>query len=77
MQHAASGHAIASDTLVETRANRAKVEVLNFRDDRSKVLQTLSTFKSVCSIFLNYNNCLPFSAPVERLFSIGGLILTR
>jgi len=40
VQQAASGN--VSDTLVETRANRAKVEALNFLDDRSKVLQTLS-----------------------------------
>lgn len=75
VQHAASGH-VDSDTLVETRANRARVEALNFLDDRSKVLQTLSSYKNVCSVFLKYNTCLPSSAPVERLFSIGGLILT-
>lgn len=74
VQHAASGH--VDDTLVETRANRARVEALNFLDDRSKVLQTLSSYKNVCSVFLKYNTCLPSSAPVERLFSVGGLILT-
>jgi hypothetical protein len=75
VQHAASGH-VDSATLVETYANRARVEALNFLDDRSKVLQTLSRYKNVCSVFLKYNTPLPSSAPVERLFSIGGLILT-
>ena len=65
-----------SDTLVETRENRAKVEALNFLDDRSKVLQILSSYSNVCCTFLKYNSSLPSSAPVERLFSIGGLILT-
>ena len=74
VQQAASGN--VGDTLVETRANRAKVEALNFLDDRSKVLQTLSSYSNVCSTFLKYNTSLTSSAPVERLFSIGGLILT-
>jgi len=47
MQQAASGN--VSGTLVETRANRAKVEALNFLDDRSKVLQTLSSYSNVCT----------------------------
>jgi len=69
VQQAASGN--VSDTLVETRANRVKVEALNFLDDRSKVLQTLSSYSNVYSTFLKYNTSLPSSAPVERLFSIG------
>ena len=74
VQQAALGN--VSDTLVETRENRAKVEALNFLDDRSKVLQILSSYSNVCCTFLKYNSSLPSSAPVERLFSIGGLILT-
>jgi len=56
---------VNSDTLVETRANRAKVEAVNFLDDRSKVLQTLSSFP-VCSTLLKHNTSLPSSAPAER-----------
>ena len=67
---------VTCGTLVETRANRVKVEALNFLDDRSKVLQTISCYSNVCSTFLKYNTSLPSSAPLERLFSIGGLILT-
>ena len=67
MQQAASGN------VGDIRANRAKVEALNFLDDRSKILQTLSSYSNVCSMFLKYNTSLPSSAPVERLFSIGGL----
>jgi len=53
LQQAASGN--VSDTLVETHANRAKVEALNFLDDRTKVLQTLSRYTDVCSTFLKYS----------------------
>jgi len=57
VQQAASGN--VSDTLVETCANRAKVEAINFLDDRSKVLQTLSSYSNVCSKFLKYNTTFP------------------
>jgi len=63
-------------TLLHTHANRAKVEALYFLDDRSKEMQTLSSYSNVCSMFLEYNTSLPSSAWVERLFSTGGLIRT-
>jgi len=62
VQQAASGN--VGDALVETHSNCAKVEALNFLDDRSKVLQTLSSYSNVCSTFLKYNTSLPSSAPV-------------
>ena len=63
---------VVGESILHARANRARVEALNYLDDREKGLQILSGYPNVCATFLKYNTSLPSSAPVERLFSTGG-----
>ena len=56
--------------------NSVSVELDIYINDISRDIDTLHRFPLVKKVFVAKNIALPSSAPVERLFSIGGQILT-
>ena len=63
--------------LADTADTRAEVDVYLTDTSRDNGdIASLHRFPSVKTLFLKFNTALPFSAPVERLFSLGGQIWT-
>jgi len=63
-------------SVTSLQKSAVKIEVMHYLDNLSKELSSLLAYPHVKAAFVKYNTTLPSSAPVERLFSIGGLIAT-
>ncbi|KAL1276471.1 hypothetical protein QQF64_036094 [Cirrhinus molitorella] len=54
----------------------AETEVMEYLKSAGSELGVFSQFPRIKAISLRYNRAIPSSAPVERLFSLGNLVLT-
>ena len=53
------------------------MECLQYLKDKNSSLDSLHKFPTIKKMFMKYNSAIPSSAPVERLFSDGGMVLTK
>ena len=55
------------------------MECLQYLKDKNSSLDSLQKFPTIKKMFMKYNSAIrkPSSAPVERLFSYAGMVLTK
>jgi hypothetical protein len=61
---------------VQPVENAIELEALQYLQNPDETLNIFERYPTIRKMFIKYNTPLPSSAPVERLFSYSGMILT-
>jgi hypothetical protein len=76
IQHASFFYSIVNKVKPVDHENSCLIELLEYLDSDNRDILMLKKYPTVLKIFKQNNVILPSSAPVERMFSTGGRILT-
>ena len=68
---------VSGNEVAESDTSSVSLECLQYLEDKSTSLDCLHKFPTIRKMFSMYNSAIPSSAPVERLFSYAGMVLTK